>query len=78
MNLVQKSVIGQNVTFGLPMNNGMERELKGDAKNEFLQKTSLAGSRTVDNFTTVLATMTAHVLPTYIICDQRQDSCKVM
>ena len=36
MDLVQKSLVGQNVSTGPPMYKCMERELKGDAKVEFL------------------------------------------
>ena len=35
--LVQKALVGQNVTTGLPMYKCMERILKGDAKAEFTQ-----------------------------------------
>ena len=45
--------------------------LKGDAKAVFLQQANLVGSCTVANFTMVMVTMTAHVLPTYDYCDQR-------
>ena len=50
----------------------MERVLKGDAKAEFLQQANLVGSRTVANFTTVMATMTVHVFLTYAYRDQRR------
>ena len=61
---VQKSLVGQNVTTGPPMCECMERVLKGDAKAEFLQQATLAGSRTVANFTIVMATMIVHIFPT--------------
>ena len=51
----------------------MERVLKGHAKAEFLQKASLAGSHIVANFTTVMATMTVHIFPTYAYCDQSRN-----
>ena len=70
--LVQKSLVGQNVTTGPPMYECMERVLKGDAKAEFLQQANLVGSRTVANFTTVMATMTVHIFPTYAYHDQRR------
>ena len=69
VNLVQKSLVGQNVTTCPPMYKCMERVLKGDAKAEFLQQANLVGSRTVANFTTVMVTMTVHVFPTYAYCD---------
>ena len=72
VDLVQKSLVGQNVTTGKPMYDCMERVLKGDAKAEFLQQASLVGTRTVANFTTVMATMTVHVFPTYAYRDQRR------
>ena len=71
MDLVQKSLVGQNVTIGPPMYKCMERVLKGDSKAEFLQKANLVGSHTVANFTMVMATMTVHIFPTYVYCDQR-------
>ena len=72
VDLIQKSLVGQNVTTGPPMYECMERVLKGDAKAEFLQQANLVGSRTVANFTTVMATMTVHVFPTYAYRDQRR------
>ena len=72
MDLVQKSLVGQNVTTGPPMYECMERVLTGDAKAEFLQQANLAGACTVANFTTVMNTMTAYIFPTYTNCDQRQ------
>ena len=50
----------------------IERMLKGDAKAEFRQQANLVGSCTVANFTTVMATMTVHVFPTYAYRDQRR------
>ena len=69
--LSPKNPLGQNVTTGPPMYECMERVLKGNAKAEFLQQDKLVGSCTVNNFTTAMATMTVHVLPTYAYCDQR-------
>ena len=65
--LVQKNFIAQNVTTGSPMYNCMERVLKDDAKALFLQQANLGGSR----ITAIMATMTAHIFPTYTYCDQR-------
>ena len=42
VDLVQKSIVGQNITIGPPMYKCMERVLKGDVKTEFLQKANLA------------------------------------
>ena len=72
VDLVNKSLVGQNITTGPPMYKCMERMLKGDAKAEFLQQDNLVVSCTVANFTTVMATMTVHALPTYAYCDQKQ------
>ena len=69
--LVQKRLVGQNITTDPPMYAYMERVLEGDAKAEFLQQAILAGSRTVGYFTTVMATMTVHVFPTYTYDNQR-------
>ena len=69
--LVQKRLVGQYVATGPPMYKCMEMVMKGDAKAEFLQQDNLVGSCTVANFTTVMATMTVHVFPTYAYRDQR-------
>ena len=37
VDLVQKALVGQDVTTGTPMNKFMERVLKGDAKTKFTQ-----------------------------------------
>ena len=50
----------------------MERVLKDDAKAEFLQKANLEVSRTIANFTMVMATMTVHVFPTHAYRDHRR------
>ena len=70
VNLVQKSLVGQNVTTGPPMYKCMKRVLEGDAKAEFLQQVALVGSCKIANFTTVMATMTVHVFPTYCVKSQ--------
>ena len=72
VDLVQKSLVGQNVTTGPPMYKCMEMVLKGDAKAEFLQKAYLVDSQRVANFITVMATMTVHIFPTYAYRDQRR------
>ena len=72
VDLVQKSLVGQNAATSPPMYECMERLLIGDAKAEFLEQTVLVGSCTVANFTTIIPTMTVHVLPTYAFHDQRQ------
>ena len=70
--LVQKSLVGLNVTTGPPMYKCIKRVQKGDAKAEFLLQANLVGSCTVANFTTVMVTMTVHFFPAYAYCDQRQ------
>ena len=72
MDLVQKSLVGQNVTTGLPMYECMEKVLKDDAKAEFLQKSNLVGSHIIANITMIMATLTVHVFPIYAYCDQRR------
>ena len=72
MDLVQKSLVGQNITTGPPMYRSIAKVLKGDVKAEFLQKPNLVGSCTVANYITVMATMTVYVFPTYAYHDQRQ------
>ena len=71
MDLVQKSLMGQNVNTGPPMYKFMERLLTGDAKAEFGQQANLAGTHTVANFTTVMNQMSVHIFPTYIIAIKR-------
>ena len=56
----------------LPSSKCMERALKYDAKAEYLQKSYLIGSHTVANSTSVMATMTVHIFPTYAYGDQRR------
>ena len=72
VDLVQKSIVGQNITTGPPIYKRMERVLKGDTKAEFLQQANLVVSCTVANFTMLMATMTVHVFPTFTYRDQRQ------
>ena len=50
----------------------IERMLKGDTKDEFLQQANLVGSYTVANFNTILATVTVHIFPTHAYSYQRQ------
>ena len=45
VDLVQRALIGQNITTSPPMYECMGRVLKGDAKTEFTQLTNLVGSR---------------------------------
>ena len=75
MNLVQKSLIGQNITTGALMYKCVEKGLKNDVKAEFLQQADLVGSRTVANFTTIIAHMTVHIFPTYAYPDE-DTTCK--
>ena len=70
VDLVQKSLVGQNGTTGPPKYECMERVLKRDAKAEFLQKANFVGSCTVANFAMVMVTMTVHVFLTYTYRDQ--------
>ena len=49
----------------------IERVLKGDTKVKFTQQAILVGSRTVSNFTTVVATMTVHIFPVLAYKDQK-------
>ena len=51
VDLVQESIVGQNVTTGPPMYKCMERMLKGDAIAEFLQQANLVCICTVANLT---------------------------
>ena len=72
VDLVQKALVGQNVTTDPPMYNCMERVLKGDAKAEFTLQANLVRSHTADNFTTVMATMTMYIFPVLAYQDQKQ------
>ena len=71
LDLIQNSLVRQNITADPPMYMCMVRVLKGDAKAEYLQQANLVSSWTVTNFTTVMSTMTVHIFPTYTYCDQR-------
>ena len=42
----------------------MVRVLTGDAKAEFRQQATLAGTHTVANFTALMEKMTVHIFPT--------------
>ena len=50
----------------------MERALRGEAKYKFTQQDNLVGSRTVGNFTTIMATMTSHIFPVLDYQDQKR------
>ena len=54
MGLVQKSLVGQNVTTGSLLYKYMERVLKGDAKAIFYQQANLVGNGTVANITAIM------------------------
>ena len=71
MDLVQKALVGQNVTTGPPIYKHMERVLKGDAKAKFTQQAHLVGSRTVGNFTTVMTIITVHIFSVLSYQDQK-------
>ena len=75
--LVQKSLVGQNITTGSPMYKYIKWVVKGGAKAEFTQQANLVGSCSLANFTTVMATMTLYVFPTYAYCDQRRYMQKI-
>ena len=54
------------------MSKCMKSLLKGDAKTLFLHNANLGGSHTVDNFTKVKATMTAHLTTLIVVKDNVQ------
>ena len=70
MDLVQMSLVGENITTDPPMYKWMKEVLKDDAKAEFLQQTNLVDIHTVANCTTVVATMPVHIFSTYGNFDQ--------
>ena len=63
VDLVQKAILGQNITTIVPMYECMERVLKDDGKAEFTQQANFVGSYIVGNFTMLMATMTVHIFP---------------
>ena len=69
---IQKALVGQNVTIGPPIYAHMERVLRGDTKAKFTQQDNLVGNYTVDNFNTVMATITLHIFPVLAYQDQKQ------
>ena len=72
LDLIQKALVGQIVTMSVHIYKCMARVLKGDAKAEFTQQANLVGSRTVSNFTTVMATMAVHIIPVLVYQDQKR------
>ena len=72
MDLVQKVSVQQNFTIGSLMNKYMKRMMKGDTKAKFTQQANLVGSRTVGNFTTVMATMTVYNFSVLAYQDQKR------
>ena len=72
MDLVLKSLIGENVTTGPLIYECMERVLKGNIKAEFPQQADSVGSCIVTNLTMLMATMTVHIFSTFAYCDQKQ------
>ena len=71
VDLVQRALVGQNITTDPPMHKCMEWVLKDDAKAKFTQLANLVESRTVGNFTTVMATMTMHIFSVLAYPDQK-------
>ena len=65
--LVQKALVGQNVTAG-PF---MYKYMKRDAKAEYTQQASLVGSCTFGKFTMVMVTMTVHIFPVLVYQDHK-------
>ena len=72
VNLVQKSLVGQNITTGTPMHKCMERMLKGDTKAIFLQTANLVCIHIVAKFTIIVATVNVNIFLTYKYHDQKQ------
>ena len=69
MDLVQKALVGQNITTGPSMYKCIERVLKSGAKAKVTQQGSFVV--TVCDFTTVMATMAVHVFPVLAYQDQK-------
>ena len=72
MELINKCLVGQNITTGPAMYAVVQRVLEGDAKAQFNMQTAAHGNQTVINFKNVMATMTAHVFPRYALRDQKR------
>ena len=72
VDLVQKALVGQNVSTGATMYECMERVLKGDAKAKFSQQAKSVGSCTVGNFTKVMATMIVYIFSLLAYQDQKR------
>ena len=60
--LINKCLVGQNITTGPAMYAVVQRVLEGDAKAQFNLQTAAHRNQTVINFKNVMATMTAHVM----------------
>ena len=74
--VVNKCLIGQNITTGPTMYSVVQRVLEGDAKAQFNLQTAAHGNQTVTNFRNVMATMTAPVFPRYALRDQKRYLCR--
>ena len=70
--LVNKCIIGQNITTGPQMYQLALRVLQGDAKAQFEAQTGHFGTQTAGNFKSVMAAMTVHVFPRYALRDQKR------
>ena len=70
--LVNKCLVGQNITTGPQMYQLVQRVLQGDAKAQFDTQAAAHGSQTAANFKAIMATMTVHVFPRYALQDQKR------
>ena len=70
--LVNKCLVGQDITTGPQMYQLVQRVLQGDAKAQFDTQAAAHGSQTAANFKAIMATMTVHVFPRYALQDQKR------
>ena len=70
--LVNKCLVGQDITTGPQMYQLVQRVLQGDAKAQFDTQTAAHGNQTAANFKAIMATMTVHIFPRYALQDQKR------
>merc|ERR1711966_427836 len=70
--LVNKCLVGQDITTGPQMYQLVQRVLQGYAKAQFDTQAAAHGNQTAANFKAIMATMTVHVFPRYALQDQKR------
>ena len=69
--LVNKCLVGQNITNGPQMYHLIQQFLQGDVTSQFDTQAAAFGNPTVANFKAIMATMTVHVFLRYDLREQK-------